>query len=248
MPVLFLSQIGLADFLGYFKGYKLGLEYMSHRQEVGVDYTTSGSNAAGCKRLSSSTQRCSVDTVSSLYSGYGVFLSQPFKAKGDFYFNADLGFAFRYLNGGMNEARAHKEALKGLPLVEVSYELVTFTIKPYIQIGWTPKGALPDFLLSFGPAYQVAFGEVSFNNTAKNVVILSGSDLLFGFVETEIIFLYLKGGYLSLFSSREVTGDDEGSPFYPEDIDGIKDSRARFRSSSSGAFFNFGLRFLTWLP
>lgn len=244
-----MSDLGFAGILDYLTGYKLGIEYLSNLNKVDVEYTVDDRGASSCvDSVDGVTQRCKIATDAGSSSGFGIFLGQPFKPKGRFYFGADFGISLRYLSGGLNNGEQRNSLARGLPMRELSYSLVALTLKPYVKLGWTPSGRIPDFLFSFGPAYQIAAGKVSINDKPKNVMILSGSSLLFGFFETEIIFLKFNGGYFSLFSSSEMTGNDEGTEFYPESVDGMSDITASFRSSTSGSFFSYGLRLLTNIP
>src|SRR5690606_22850438 len=132
------------------------------------------------------------------------------------------------------EAQASKAA--GLPLRELEFQLVSFIIKPYVQIGVTPARTWPDVLLSLGPALQLGVGTVKVNDEKESVAVATSSSLLSGFAELEIVFWRFGDGALSIFTSTDSTGSGRGTEFFPKEVDGMKDFRADFSRSVAGNF------------
>lgn len=250
--LLLMPGIAFGSVLEYLSDYQLGLEYINHTDQVEMDFSMTGDGSIrGCEAIPNEPgrQRCSVTMDSeSSSSGYGLFFAKPFRASGLIHLQFDVGFGFRYLRGQIGAKSGEKLQAKGLPLYEVSYQLLNLIIRPFVRFGITPASDFPDILLTMGPSFQLGMGEVSINQQKETVFLLTGSSLLGGFLELEVIVFRFDPGYISLFLANEVSGDENGSKFYPKAKDGMDDFKAKFRSSSSGGLFSFGLRLLTPLP
>lgn len=227
----------------YLTGYKLGIELASSQNNILMSYDTdSNQGHSNCLRETGETAyRCKQNIDAGSSSGYGLFLAQPFKSSGNFYFGADLGFGLRYLEGEFQNAN------RNTGLQQASFSLISFAIKPYIQFGWTPNG-LPDILVTIGPVAHISAGTVEINETPKSSMVAGVSGLQ-GYFELEIVFLrFGSGGAFGLFLSNEVSGNNEGSELYSGEIDGMSDIKGSFASSAGGGTLGFGLRLLLDFP
>jgi len=239
----------------YVKQYQLGIDYTSSYDSVDATYETAnpGVPAESCAVSPDdpTRQECAVAMKAGGASGFGLFLQQAFKKQGTFYFKPDVGFGVRSLQGELSPEHKKRAEEQGLPLKELSFDLVSFVVKPYITLGVTPSGAwLPDVLLSLGPAAQIAVGKVKVNDESENVALAtsSGKRLIGGFFEFEVVFLRFGEGAFSLFTSRDVTSGEDGTKLITKDVDGMDDFRASFARSVSGGVFGFGAKLVLPFP
>jgi hypothetical protein len=175
-----------------------------------------------------------------------LFLQKAFKKQGFWYFDYDIGFGVRYLEGKYT-ATDQNDSLK-----QAKFALASIVGKPYIQFGVTPQ-SLPDVLISIGPAAQVAVGNMTVNNASKSVVFGTSSysgpmNLMHGFVELEIVLKRFGDGAFSVFSSSDLTGKGEGTKVFEGEVDGMSDFKGVFSHQVGGAAFGFGLKLVTTFP
>jgi hypothetical protein len=234
----------------YLTGYQVGVDYTTSQDRVEASYELDGSGGPGCVPASADgeapvRQRCAVQMEAGNSSGYGLFLEQAFRRQGSFYFRPDVGFGLRYLQGELPEPSS------GLPLREMSFQLVAFVVKPYVKLGITPAATWPDLFLSLGPTLLVAAGNVSVNGEKTAHALVGASEsLVQGFVELEAVLLRFGDGFFSLFTSGDYSGGRRGSKFYPKEKDGMDDFRATFsrKITGDGASFGFGAKLLLNWP
>lgn len=245
-----VAQAFVSEIWNYVKTYQLGVDYASAKDDLELSYETDrGIVSKKCQPVEArpTRQRCVMAMQAGASSGFGVVLQQAFRKKGLFYWDFDVGFAARYLQGKLATSDS---AADGLPLRDVKFSLAALVAKPYLVIGITPD-QWPDILLSLGPALQLAGGPVSINEKRKHVFLGTGSGvsesgLLRGFTQIEIVFLRFGDGALSLFTARDFTGG-VGTEFYPGDVDGMDQFRANFVRGVGGAAFGLGAKFiLNW--
>jgi hypothetical protein len=238
----------------YLKQYQLGVDYLSVTDEAHVSYDLAAPNgiAEGCAAVGDDDdgrERCQIDISGTSANRWGVFLQQAFKRQGLYYFKPDLGFAARPLRGRMSVADAQLNEERGLPLHQLEYSLVAVVLKPYLTLGITPQG-WPDVLVSLGPALQLAAGEVTINGRKETSAFAAVSgEIIYGFVELEIVLLRFGDGALSAVASTDTAnGSQRGTKFYPKGVDGMSNFRADFSRRVGGDFYGFGAKLVTPWP
>lgn len=243
----------VGEVINYLSQYQIGVDYLNSLDHVTLSYTTAadGGVPPSCELLEddSANKRCSVGMVGGGGSGFGLFLQRAFKKQGFWYFDYDIGFGGRYLSGGME---AKDSNLNGLPLSKAKFSLGAFVAKPYIEFGITPN-SWPDLLISLGPAFQVACGSVTINDTSKTVVMGTSSyngpmNLWHGFVQLEIVLKRFGDGAFSLIAEHDTTGSGKGTKIFPGSVDGMSDFRGVFSHSVSGMIYGFGLKLVSPWP
>ncbi len=245
------SHAFVSSVWNYLKQYQFGVDYASTNDSMAVTYDVEGANRSAC---SSAVDRpgystCNVEIRRSTpSSGTGFVLQQAFRRQGNFYFKPDLSLGVRYLTGELTKNEGQKQVSLGLPLKSLSYSLAALVVKPYIQIGITPKSRWPDLLLSLGPAMQVALGQVGVNDEKQYVAMATTSDsYFFGFFEVEIVLVRFGDGAFSLFTSTDNTHGGKGTRFYPKTVDGMDRFYATSKRSIGGGFWGYGLKLiLNW--
>lgn len=245
------AQAFVSEVWGYLSRYQFGLDYTSSNDNLELSYETDQKiKSSTCVAVDGSKdrQRCGTKMESTRSSGFGVFLQQAFKKKGLLYWNFDVGFNARYLQGELPESEANVD---GLPLRSVKFSLAALVVKPYAVVGITPE-RWPDILVSLGPALQIAGGTVGVNDSRKHVFLGTGSGLnesglLRGFTQLEIVFWRFGDGALSLFTARDYTGT-VGSEFYPGEVDGMSKFQANFVRGVGGEAFGLGAKLLLNWP
>jgi len=238
--------------LDYIKRSQLGFDFSNSIDRVDLSYEMLADNFVppSCSLTQDGQRkRCTVTMLGGTSNGWGVFLQAPFKRKDFFYLDWDVGVGLRSLNGSLQSS---DQDLDGLPLSDASFSLLAAVIKPYIQFGVTPEGA-PDFLISVGPALQVAMGTMAVNGLSEFVAVGTSSvtgplSLLQGFFEIEAVVYRFGEGSFSLIASRDSTGRGQGTRIYPTDVDGMSDFKAKFTRDVSGLAFGLGLKLVTPWP
>lgn len=248
------AQVSYGFFSGiwnYVSQYQLGLEYSRSFDRLRLDYTT-GYNAGlldSCAPEDEQSERlaCSVDMIAGSSSGFGIFLQRAFERRSNFHLRFDINLNLRYLNGQVTESEAERLQADGLPLTTASFDLASFILLPYIQVGYTPAGRFPDFLLSMGPAIQAVVGEARIGESRQDVATIVTSNWV-GYTELEMVVLRFGKGAFSLYAARENVGR-EGTPFFRdiEDED-ITDINVRFQRGTGGNLFGFGAKLLLNWP
>ena len=74
------------------------------------------------------------------------------------------------------------------------------------------------------------------------------SSFVGGFFEVEIVLWRFGEGALSLFTASDVSGSEEGTNFYPKEVDGMSNFKANFARNVDGEAFGFGLKLLLDWP
>ena len=239
-----MASDATASVFDYLKGYKIGIEKATSHSSITMDYHTDSTTDHGSSCLGDPQGtgfRCQETMAAGSSSGFALYLGQPFRGKDSFYFGADLGFGLSYLEGSFSD----KKRSQGLK--NAAFTLLSLSIKPYIQFGWTPQG-LPDILVSVGPVVQLAGGKVSINDTPKSTAVIGVSGLQ-GYFELEIVlWRFGSGGAFGLFTSKENSGNRDSSRLYEGEIDGMSDIKGQFSSSTSGGTMGYGLRLLLDIP
>ena len=243
------SSAFLGSVWQYLSQYQVGVELSASRDQVKMEYDmdAGASIPSYCSRNinDSSKQICSHDVVGGQSSGYSLFLQQAFQRQGDWHFDADLSFGARYLTGEIAEEDLELIQSAGLPLTEASFTLGVAVIKPYIELGYTPSTAFPDILLRVGPVIQAGVGSFSINEKKEDVAVALSSGVV-GYLELEFVFWRFGDGALSAYSSNDAAGKD-GTPLYPNDVDGMSDFRGSFSRSVGGAALGYGIKLvLDW--
>lgn len=242
----------VSEIWNYVKKYKLGVDYASATDDLELSYDTDrlAVQPASCRDTAKdpTRQRCGTAIQKDKNSDYGIVLQQVFRKKGLLYWDFDIGFSARYLQGQLSPSQSQKD---GLPLKNVKYSLAALVAKPYVVFGITPQ-RWPDILLSLGPALQVAGGTVTINDKKKKVILGTGSGtsesgLLRGFTQLEIVFWRFGDGALSLFNARDFTGG-VGTEFYPGEVDGMDNFRANFVRGVGGSTFGLGIKLILDWP
>lgn len=247
------SQAFVGSIWSYLKQYQFGLDYTTTNDSLSLtyDYQGAGANRSSCSDAEGRPgySRCRVDIQSTPSSGYGFVLQQAFRRKDTFFIKPDLSFGARYLTGELTSQDGQKQISLGLPLKQLQYSLAALVIKPYLQMGITPRSRWPDLLLSLGPAIQVALGQVSVNDEKQAVVMATTSDsYFFGFFELEIVWWRFGDGAFSMFTSTDNTHGGEGTRFYPKTVDGMDRFYASSQRSVGGGFWGFGLKLILDWP
>ncbi len=248
------SSVQAGSLWTWFKQYRLGVDYTNSTDSVDLSYTTdrAGKIPDSCKieGVASSEMRCTASIVAGSSSGFGIFIQHAFKREGNWFFSPELQFAVRYLNGKLPEKTS---GIDGLPLKQARFNLGAFILKPSIKIGYTPDWSFPDIFLSFGPALQVAMGEVEINNQSEKMIMGNSSGfslggLLYGFVELEAVLYRFGDGAFSLFTTKDFSGATDGTRFYPHGVDTMTDFKGSFSHQVGGMAFGFGLKLLLNWP
>lgn len=236
----------------YVKRSQLGVDFSNSIDRVDLSYEMAADNfvPSSCSLMTDGqTKRCAVTMLGGTSNGWGVFLQAPFKRQDFFYFDWDISLGVRSLNASL---QSQDQDLDGLPLSDARFSLLAAVIKPYIQFGVTPEGA-PDFLISVGPALQVAMGTMAINGLSEFVAVGTSSvtgplSLLQGFFEIEAVVYRFGEGSFSLIASRDSTGRGQGTAIYPAEVDGMNDFKAKFTRDVSGLAFGLGLKLVTPWP
>lgn len=244
------SQAFVSSVWKYIKQYQLGIEYSQSIDQVRMSYETDRNDAVrrDCEASSDHAEQelCSLTMLAGKSSGYGIFLQQAFKRKRNFHFAVDLGFNFRYLHGGTMPEDELQLKQDAYPVTHASFSLVSFIALPYIQLGYTPKSRFPDILVSIGPSLQTAFGKVTINEQSRNVVVALSSHAV-GYAELEVVLLRFGKGAFSLYAAVDKAGA-ESTPFFPDDLEDIRDIKAGFRRGTGGQLNGFGAKLLLNWP
>ncbi|MFW7378495.1 MAG: hypothetical protein ACOH5I_06805 [Oligoflexus sp.] len=234
----------------YLQQYQLGIEYSQSFDRVRLEYATdldlSERDDCVFSEDNPDELRCRIDMQAGQSSGYGIFLSQAFERQGDFHLTFDLGFNIRYLDGVLAKERSELLQENGLPLNKASFSLVSLIALPYIQFGYTPLTRFPDILVSIGPAFQTALGQVQINDEKRDVVVALTSGVI-GYVELELVLWRFGKGAFSLYAAMDKAGN-ESTPFFPEDLQHIEDIQAEFQRGTGGQFNGFGAKLLLSWP
>ena len=244
------SHAFAGGFLNYLKGYQLGLTYSSTGDNVVLNYDMDQQATLPSKcelnEDRSGKQTCSVGMNGAGGSGIGIIIEQTFKKpSGWFYFNYDLGFSFNYLNGEMSKANQNYQTENSLPLTDASFELVRFSVLPYIQLGIVTKTIIPDIILTIGPNLTTAVGNFTINDTKEFIAAASASGLT-GFFGLEFVFFRFGDGYFSIFTKSEWS-NNTGDATLSDDIDGMDNFDLSFNSHESGGVLGYGLKLiLNW--
>ncbi len=247
------ADAALGEVWNYVSQYQFGIDYSNSMDYVALSYSTavSGGIPSSCQALTDdpTKKRCTVGMVGGSSSGWGVFLEKAFKKQGQYYLDWDVSAGARYLSGQIPDNDISKD---GLPLRYASFSLAAFVVKPYIQFGVTPE-FWPDILVSMGPALQVAVGNVTVNDSPRNIVVGTSSltgpmSLLNGFFALEIVLKRFGEGAFSFIASHDFSGNGEGSKIHPDEIDGMSDFRGSFKRDVGGLAYGFGLKLVTPWP
>ena len=232
----------------YVSQYQIGVEYSASTDNVAMKYkmNRSGGIPASCEAdINDSTKQfCTHDIVGGQSSGFGLFLQQAFQRKGDFHLDFDLSLGVRYLEGAIDDAELTSIQNQGLLLTEASFALAVGVVKPYMEIGYTPTSGFPDIIFRLGPVAQLGVGSFSINDNKENVAIAVSSGVT-GYFETEVVFVRFGDGAFSVYASGDAAGRD-GTPLYPNAVDGMDDFTGTFSRNISGPF-GYGLKLvLNW--
>ncbi|WP_141734014.1 hypothetical protein [Oligoflexus tunisiensis] len=234
----------------YFNKYQVGIEYSHSFDHINLTYKTPAMDSIPESCINDdedpTEQTCSLGLAAGQSSGYGLFLQQAFRRDGDFYFDFDINFTARYLSGGLLKEETEKLQSEGVPLYQAQVDLLALIALPYIKIGYTPSTGFPDIFLSLGPSFQAALGKVTLNEESRNVAVALSSGTV-GYTELELVFLRFGEGAFSLYASQDHTGRN-GTPFYPNVLEGITDVKAGFQRGQGGSFFGFGAKLLLNWP
>jgi hypothetical protein len=236
----------------YIKNSQVGFDYSNSIDRVDLSYEMNADNYVppSCDLVAGGqSKRCSVTMLGGVSNGLGVFLQAPFKRKDFFYLDWDVGLGVRYLSGAL---QGSDQSLDRLPLYDARFSLLAAVIKPYIQFGVTPEGA-PDFLISIGPALQVAMGTVAINGEGEFVAVGTSSvsgimSLIQGFFAIEAVIYRFGDGAFSLIASQDSTGHGQGTQIYAADVDGMSQFKAKFSRDVRGFAFGLGLKLVTPWP
>jgi hypothetical protein len=234
--------LGVTD---YVKNYHLGINLIGTNDQVSVSYDIpeDAPEAPNCQKDASGHSTC----WSGLFDhgrglgaeylrGFGLFLQQPFKRQGFWYFSADFSLGFLHLAG------ASPDKPDAGPFRSMSYSLYGFRFKPFIQFGITPAFLLPDVLISAGPVAHALMGQVVVNGEGRNSALFQRTRLFTGinpfayaFLELEVVFWRFGDGAFSFYTARSRTDDRRASgSFYPGEKDGMTNFQATFHSDESG--------------
>lgn len=239
--------------VNYVKQYQVGVDYSNSVDTLQLTYDAEAATAPSSKCTvdldNPSKKKCSASMLAGSSSGFGIFLQRAFKKQGFWYFDYDIGFGARYLSGQLPK---EYEDQTDVPLKNAKFSLLTFIGKPYIQFGVTPD-RWPDLLISLGPVAQIGTGTMTINDKTENVVVGTSSysgpmSLWHGFLEIEIVLKRFGEGAFSVFSSRDFSGNGEGTKVYPKSVDGMSNFRGSFSHSVGGMAFGFGLKLVTPWP
>jgi hypothetical protein len=261
-PTKFILALGLfftAEFsyglnvMDYLRGYNLGINLIGASEGASVSFDVDTfedaipNSVANCGENNfSQYRRCKIFMAGgsssglggSYLRGFGLYLQQPFRRTGEFYFNWDLGIGLQAISSiWENEAGSYDYA----GLSELSYSLYGLQFKPYIQIGWTPS-RYPDVIFTMGPVVQMVGGSVSVNSVEHQTLFLKSSSVnssilpwAQSYFELEIVFIRFGEGAFSWFVSRAVTGNDVGAgDFFDKEVGAMSNFSATFNSYESG--------------
>jgi len=234
-----------SELWGFAKQYRVGVDFAGGGDSATLNFeadTSQTNGSSSCIADPSTgyvTSKCSVQIAAGGRGGFGLFAERAFKRQGNFYFNMDLGFGIRSLEGRFNEDIETRKT----PLRDVKFFLYGGVIKPYIIFGLTPARVWPDLLISLGPVAQVLAGRVHVNDeSAQRVLAQTSFRRLNAFLQLELVFVRFGDGYFSLFASRTAASSEETiGDFYPDEVDGMRDIQAEFNNNLLGfkLLFNF---------
>ena len=241
----------------YLRGYNLGINLIGQSEGANVKFNvdtiedpiSNGVTNCGEPVFGQTERTCSIGLNggggrglgASFLHGFGIFLQQPFKRQGNFYFNWDLGIGLQVLNAAWENEEGGFE-YPGLE--EISYSLYGLQLKPYIQIGWTPN-RFPDIIFTLGPVMQMVAGTVSVNEKEETTAFFQSSDIegsimpwAQAYFELELVFLRFGDGAISWYLSKAATSTDvEAGDFYSEKVGAMSDFTATFNAYESGFKF-----------
>ena len=250
------SQTLEASIMRYLGNYKLGINLIGSNDAVEVAYDIDATHPAArsCEQKSSDVSKYTCrETISDpgqglgseYLQGFGIFLQQPFRKQGFWYFGADISFGLQVASNQLPEKRSE---LNGRPLKSLEYSLYGVRMRPYLQFGITPNG-FPDILISFGPVLQTIAGTVTVNEESQDTGLAQTSRLKptlnplgWAYVELEVVFWRYRHAAFSWYTARAAVDDSEAEgEFYPGEIDGMENFKASFRSNEGGfkLLFNF---------
>jgi hypothetical protein len=243
----FYSELSFAGSLGsYFSNYKVGANLIQNSDRVQFSYDLEAGESDSSRFCQSSEQQVrtcqhitgqSSQGIGSGYlNGFGIFLQQPFKRQGFWYFDADLAIGAVILSGELAAGNRNSH------LTEMSYSIYGARLNPYLQFGMTPANWFPDILVSAGPVFNIMAGNVSVNGQNQATFFLQGSELFSGlnplsyaFVGLELVFYRFGHGAFSFYSLHSNTDRNKtGGDFYSGSLDGMTNFQAAFNNSESG--------------
>ena len=238
----------------YVRGYNLGVNLIGQSEGASIKFDVDTESESipnsvvncGTFEAGETTRTCLINMSgasssgfgASYLKGFGIYLQQPFKRTGNFYFNWDLSLGLQLLNAVWEN---ESEGFEYSGLQNLSYSLYGFQFKPYIQVGWTPK-KIPDFIFTLGPVVQVVGGTVSVNQVEHQTIFLSTSSInssilpwAQSYFELEIVFLRFGEGAFSWYLSRVVTGNEvSAGSFFDKEVGAMSNFVATFNSFESG--------------
>ena len=219
----------------YFKSYNLGLNLIGAAEFAKITYETSSSEAKGkdnCQTVETVT-RCTVSTKNGIskspFGGIGVFIEHPFAPNsGLFFWKIDLSFAAQILDG---ELAKSTKGTSDSSLESLNYSLRGLQIRPYAQLGITPKG-LPDVVFTGGPVGTILAGNVTINDQKEQVKFIQRSRVsLFkaAHYTLEIIFARFNEGAFSMYWSRSLAASTaQAGSFYSGSVGSMSNFNAEF--------------------
>lgn len=239
--------------MDYLRGYKLGVNFIGQSEGASINFDVDtakdpiSNTVTNCGENSfEQVRNCSVQMNggggrglgASFLHGFGLYLQQPFKKQGEFYFNWDLGIGIQAISAGWE----NEDGSFDYPgLKSISYSLYGAQLKPYVQIGWTPY-RFPDVIFTLGPVIQMVAGSVSVNDQEETAAFIQSSNInssvlpwAQAYFELELVFLRFGNGAFSWYISRAAASSSvEVGDFYAEEVGAMSNFSATFRAHESG--------------
>ena len=232
LPLLTPEQ-ALAEHSGHFFGYNLGYVYSTTTSYASISYDAPMVNSLpqDCSESveSSSMMRCqaylSPDTSAS--SDSSVFIEEPFKRQGLFYFEPAFTFSTLSYKGGLgskpksplsgtskssgsqsggastassDSSSAQATAEGAQPLTKAYIQAYGINWQGYLRFGLTPR-YLPDVLFKIGLGVQTVGGRLKIFKEEKIRYVIQPS----AFGEISLVLVRVSTGALSVFVGEEQT-------------------------------------------
>ena len=240
------------SFVDYIKKYNVGLVFINEKDSAEIEFLVDtnqnsiDSSVTNCGTATSDRyRRCMVNFStdrsggfgSEYFGGVGITFQQPFERQGDLYLNWDVSVSIQSIKG---EWQASEDPNLFSGLSNLSYSLYGIYLKPYIQLGWTPK-VWPDFLISFGPLLSGVAGSVAINGVERDAAFAQSTQVsdvqvpwAQAFFEVEVVFFRIGEGAFSWYGSSTIAKNtNKVGDFYDESVDGMSEFSPTFSQTQS---------------
>ncbi|SMF43960.1 hypothetical protein SAMN06296036_113115 [Pseudobacteriovorax antillogorgiicola] len=219
--VLAWPAVAWADLLSplkFFLDYQLGIEVGDTTDSASLRYFQAEDgphvDSDSCDRVGESPEKtfeCEIEFEQRV-SNFSLFIEHPFKRRGFWHLDWDLGLSFKWLNG---EFEAKDQLPSNSPVQSIELNLYSINVRPYVTVGITPKDSWPDLLLSLGFVGEAIFGSYKFDDQSFDTdpVMRRTRVLSISYFELQLVFFRFGKGYLAFnLSNSQVDSSVSSSP------------------------------------